>query len=49
MALGTGFFAPGIGVGFSDVNLKDVKPTFNASLTWVRGNHTYKAGAETVF
>ena len=22
------------------------KPTFNASMTWVHGNHTYKAGAE---
>ena len=49
MALGTGFFAPGIGVSsFSDILLKDIKPTFNASLTWVRGDHTYKAGGEMV-
>ncbi len=25
------------------------KPTFNASTTWVRGNHTYKLGAEAIF
>ena len=25
------------------------KPTGNASLTWVKGNHTYKAGAEVFF
>jgi hypothetical protein len=28
---------------------KDVKPTSNASLTWVRGNHTIKFGGEGVF
>jgi len=44
-----GFFAPGIGVGaFSDILLKDIKPTGNASLTWVKGNHTYKLGGELV-
>ncbi len=25
------------------------KPTFNTSLTWIRGSHTYKAGAEVYF
>ena len=28
---------------------KDVKPTSNASLTWVRGNHTIKFGGEALF
>jgi hypothetical protein len=27
---------------------EDVKPTANASLTWVRGNHTIKAGGEMI-
>jgi hypothetical protein len=27
----------------------DVKPTFNASATWVKGNHTYKLGATALF
>src|SRR5579883_179066 len=39
---GTGPGAP----GFANVDLKDIKPTANASLTWVKGNHTYKAGGE---
>jgi hypothetical protein len=26
----------------------EYKPTFNANLTWVKGNHTYKAGAELI-
>ena len=29
--------------------IKDIKPTGNASLTWVSGNHTYKMGAEAIF
>ena len=28
---------------------KDIKPTFNTNLTWVRGNHTYKLGATALF
>ena len=28
---------------------KDIKPTFNATATWVRGNHTYKMGATALF
>src|SRR5262249_25545704 len=49
LALGSGFFAPGIGTGpFSDILLKDIKPTGNASLTWVKGNHTIKGGGELV-
>ncbi|MBZ5673372.1 MAG: TonB-dependent receptor [Acidobacteriia bacterium] len=30
------------------VNLVNTKPTANASLTWVRNNHTYKAGGEMI-
>ncbi len=29
--------------------LEDIKPTQNASLTWVKGNHTYKMGGEMMF
>jgi hypothetical protein len=28
---------------------KDIKPTSNASLTWVKGNHTIKFGGEALF
>ena len=28
---------------------KDIKPTFNTNLTWVKGNHTYKLGASALF
>ena len=28
---------------------KDVKPTFNASTTWVKGNHSIKFGGEALF
>jgi Carboxypeptidase regulatory-like domain len=49
LALGTGFFAPTPGpAGFDESDLKDVKPTANTSITWVRGNHTFKAGADMV-
>ena len=27
----------------------DVKPTFNASATWIKGNHTFKVGATALF
>ncbi|MEO8098174.1 MAG: TonB-dependent receptor [Acidobacteriota bacterium] len=40
-------FSSGIGVGrFGGYILKDVKPTANASLTWVKNNHTMKYGGE---
>jgi Carboxypeptidase regulatory-like domain len=50
LALGSGFFAPGAGTsalagGYQD---HDVKPTANTSVTWVHGNHTFKAGADMV-
>jgi len=45
LALGAGFGAPAPGPsGFDEAELKDIKPTGNASLTWVRGNHTFKTG-----
>ena len=28
--------------------MKDIKPTANTSMTWVHGNHTFKAGADMV-
>jgi len=39
---------PGMGAGFGAAYIRDTKPTANASLTWVRGNHTLKAGADMV-
>ena len=49
LSLGSGF-APTVGSpGFGEVDLKDIKPTGNASVTWVRGNHTFKAGVALVF
>ena len=42
-ALGGGM----VNMGQLDTNISNtVKPSGNASLTWVRNNHTYKAGAE---
>jgi hypothetical protein len=32
----------------SNFIIENLKPTGNASLTWVRNNHTYKAGAELI-
>ncbi|HEY7390628.1 MAG TPA: carboxypeptidase regulatory-like domain-containing protein [Bryobacteraceae bacterium] len=32
----------------SNARITGYKPTGNASLTWVRGNHTYKAGGELI-
>jgi hypothetical protein len=49
LALGSGFFAPSPGpAGFDESDLKDIKPTANTSMTWVHGNHTFKAGASMV-
>lgn len=48
MSMGGGLFGgtgPGA-PGFANVDLKDIKPTANLSLTWVKGNHTIKAGGE---
>jgi hypothetical protein len=50
LALGSGFGAPSPGpAGFAEADQKDVKPTGNVSMTWVRGNHTFKTGANMVF
>jgi hypothetical protein len=38
----------GMGSGFTYAGQRDIKPTFSANLTWVRGNHTFKLGAEAV-
>ncbi len=40
--------AVGLGATFGATWVKDLKPTGNASLTWVRGNHTIKVGGEMV-
>ena len=40
---GTANMGPG-----SIAKLQNYKPTANASLTWVRNNHTYKAGGEMI-
>ncbi len=43
------FGAPSPGpAGFAESDLKDIKPTANTSITWVHGNHTFKAGADMV-
>jgi Carboxypeptidase regulatory-like domain len=47
---GAGFPVTNTGVAFTlSPKLHDYKPTFNASLTWVKGNHTYKLGATALF
>ncbi len=49
LALGSGFFAPSPGPsGFDESDLKEVKPTGNSSVTWVKGNHTFKGGYSLV-
>ena len=38
-----------LGIGpFTLINIVNPKPTANTSLTWVKGNHTYKFGGEVV-
>jgi hypothetical protein len=50
VSVGASAFSSGIGVGrFGGYYLKDVKPTANASLVWVRNNHTLKFGGEALF
>jgi len=52
---GGGFFPPVAGIASSTGSFYetpsqyDIKPTFNASMTWVHGNHTYKLGATARF
>ena len=45
----TGGFNYVAGQAFPTAYFKDIKPTANASLTLVRGNHTIKAGGEGIF
>jgi hypothetical protein len=46
MDMGPTIFAPGTGVAGAQSITKQMTPTFQASLTWVKGNHTYKVGSE---
>ncbi|HEY6340812.1 MAG TPA: TonB-dependent receptor [Bryobacteraceae bacterium] len=47
---GGGYPVTNTGVAFTlSPELHDYKPTFNASVTWVKGNHTYKLGATALF
>lgn len=50
IALGSGFFAPSPGSSSlaSAYTDRDIKPTANTSVTWVKGNHTFKAGYDLV-
>ena len=41
----TGGYSPGIGPPFI-ATIYEQKPTANANLTWVKGNHTFKYGGE---
>ncbi|MCU1335434.1 MAG: hypothetical protein JWO19_1015 [Bryobacterales bacterium] len=47
MSNAQGGMAAGMGPG-QDINLNYYKPTGNASLTWVRNNHTLKFGGEVM-
>lgn len=51
LALGSGFGAPTPGVSAFECcqDVTEIKPTANASTTWVHGNHTFKFGAELIF
>jgi TonB dependent receptor len=47
---GGGYPVTNTGVAFTlSPEEHDYKPTFNTSLTWVKGNHTYKLGATALF
>jgi len=49
LSLGSGFFAPSPGpAGFDESDLHEIKPTGNTSITWVKGNHTFKGGFSLV-
>jgi len=38
-----------LGTSFSALFQKNTKPTFTTSVTWVKGNHTFKFGGEAIF
>lgn len=47
---GPGSFPTGNTASFFEAPFQeDVKPTFNASATWIKGNHTFKLGATALF
>jgi hypothetical protein len=46
---GRGGFSYVMGIFNPYAYIKDIKPTGNASLTWVKGNHTFKTGGEILF
>jgi len=48
LSANTGGMSLGMGPG-NAIHLVNTVPTANASLTWVRGNHTYKAGGDVRF
>jgi hypothetical protein len=43
-----GGFSPNMGATLLNKYLKDIKPTANANLTMVKGNHSYKMGGELI-
>jgi hypothetical protein len=45
LAVGGLFGGPGVGFA-ADQDEKEIKPTANANMTYVKGNHTFKWGAE---
>jgi hypothetical protein len=47
LAVGGLFGGPGVGFA-NDQDEKEYKPTANANMTWVKGNHTFKWGGELV-
>ena len=47
LAVGGLFGGPGVGFA-ADQDEREYKPTANANMTWVKGNHTFKWGAEMV-
>jgi len=47
LAVGGLFGGPGVGFA-ADQDEKEIKPTANVNMTWVKGNHTFKWGGELV-
>lgn len=47
LAVGGLFGGPGVGFA-ADQDEKEIKPTANVNMTWVKGNHTFKWGGEMV-
>src|SRR5262249_32633574 len=47
LSLSSGAIGTGLGGGFKAV-IYEEKPTANLSLTWVKGNHSFKYGGEVI-